>query len=68
MVGGIGKLEIRQDIFPCSKMQRLFCLSDIFRYVEENEIDTVSQKINQTEGVKLEVPTPNPSWISFLNQ
>ena len=37
--------------FLAPKHNGYFVLSDIFRYVEENEIDTVSQKINQTEGV-----------------
>ncbi|KAL3376460.1 hypothetical protein AABB24_003074 [Solanum stoloniferum] len=54
------KRKFAQTFFLAPQDKGYFVLNDVFRYVEENEIDTVSEVINGTEDVQSEVLTPDP--------
>ncbi|MCD9639710.1 GTPase activating protein (SH3 domain) binding protein [Datura stramonium] len=52
--------KFTQTFFLAPQDKGYFVLNDVFRYVEENETDTVSEMINGTEDVQSEVLTPDP--------
>ncbi|KAK6796872.1 hypothetical protein RDI58_004573 [Solanum bulbocastanum] len=54
------KRKFAQTFFLAPQDKGYFVLNDVFRYVEESEIDTVSEVINGTEDVQSEVLTPDP--------
>ncbi|KAK4360711.1 hypothetical protein RND71_019663 [Anisodus tanguticus] len=51
--------KFTQTFFLAPQDKGYFVLNDVFRYVEENETDTVSEMINGTEDVQSEVLTPD---------
>lgn len=55
--------KFTQTFFLAPQDKGYFVLNDVFRYVQENETDTVSEIINGTEDVPSEVLTPDPGWI-----
>ncbi|CAN4081639.1 unnamed protein product [Withania somnifera] len=52
--------KFTQTFFLAPQDNGYFVLNDVFRYVEENETDTVSEMINGTEDVQSEVLIPDP--------
>ncbi|XP_015054816.1 ras GTPase-activating protein-binding protein 2-like [Solanum pennellii] len=54
------KRKFAQTFFLAPQDKGYFVLNDVFRYVEDNEIDTVSEVLNGTEDVQSEVLTPDP--------
>ncbi|XP_016477862.1 nuclear transport factor 2 [Nicotiana tabacum] len=52
--------KFTQTFFLAPQDKGYFVLNDVFRYVQENETDTVSEIINGTEDVPSEVLTPDP--------
>lgn len=60
--------KFAQTFFLAPQDKGYFVLNDVFRYVEENETDTVSEMINGTVDVQAEVLTPDPGWNSFIIQ
>ncbi|XP_069150373.1 nuclear transport factor 2-like [Solanum lycopersicum] len=54
------KRKFAQTFFLAPQDKGYFVLNDVFRYVEDNEIDTVSEVLNGTEDVQSEVLTLDP--------
>lgn len=52
--------KFTQTFFLAPQDNGYFVLNDVFRYVEENETDTVSEMINGTEDVQSEVLIADP--------
>ncbi|CAN4090637.1 unnamed protein product [Withania somnifera] len=52
--------KFTQTFFLAPQDNGYFVLNDVFRYVEEDETDTVSEMINGTEDVQSEVLIPDP--------
>ncbi|XP_059306080.1 nuclear transport factor 2-like isoform X2 [Lycium ferocissimum] len=67
-----GKDNLRRKFthtfFLAPRNNGYFVLNDVFRYVEENETDTVLEMINGTEDVQSEVLTPDPEEVQHVEE
>ncbi|XP_059283645.1 nuclear transport factor 2-like isoform X4 [Lycium ferocissimum] len=59
--------KFTQTFFLAPQDKGYFVLNDVFRYVEENETDTVSEMVNGTEDVQSEVLTPDPEYTHVVD-
>lgn len=59
--------KFAQTFFLAPQDKGYFVLNDVFRYVEENETDTVSEMINGTVDVQAEVLTPDPEPTNVVD-
>ncbi|XP_060192254.1 nuclear transport factor 2-like isoform X2 [Lycium barbarum] len=60
--------KFTQTFFLAPQDKGYFVLNDVFRYVEENETDTVSEMVNGTEDVQSEVLTPDPEEAQHVEE